>query len=470
MEGSTIAAIATPDGFGGVGIIKVSGPKALGIAVSVFRPGRCDPDSGAGLPAVAPESLVSWRLYYGHIIDPRDSRIIDEVILAVMKAPNSYTREDVVEIQAHSGPRVLYSILDLLISRGARPAQPGEFTRRAFLNGRIDLTQAEAVADLINATSDAAVDMAVSQVSGGLKSFFDPVRDSLLSVLGFIEAAIDFPDAVGEEIDTNGLISILSDRVLEPAGELIESYNAGRFLREGVKAVIAGGPNVGKSSLMNRLINRERAIVTDIPGTTRDCIEASLRAGGANVVLTDTAGLRDDPEPIERLGIEKTHEYINCADIVLLVVDICRGAGSQDLLLYRRLPRGRKIVVINKSDLSDCHEDFELPSEFKESPLVYVSALTGEGVDLLITEIANMVSEPGTFPTPGFVPNWRQKTQLDRMHRSVIRAVEALGQGLSPELISIDLREAISAVDEITGRFVAPEVLDRIFSNYCIGK
>ncbi|MFO7931694.1 MAG: tRNA uridine-5-carboxymethylaminomethyl(34) synthesis GTPase MnmE [Thermodesulfobacteriota bacterium] len=469
MQASTIAAIATPDGFGGVGIIKISGPEAISLAARVFRHGQSRGSSGTSFCA-GKEEFSSWRLYFGHIVDPETSRIIDEVILAVMRAPHSYTREDVVEVQAHAGPKVLYSILELLIALGARPAQPGEFTRRAFINGRIDLTQAEAVADLINASSDAAVDMAVSQVSGGLRSVIEPVRDAVISALGRIEAAIDFPDAVEDEINTPGLINALSEEVLEPAGELIGSYDAGRFLREGLKAVIAGGPNVGKSSLMNRLVNRERAIVTDIPGTTRDCIEASLRAGGVSVVLADTAGLRDDPEPIERLGIEKTLEYIGSADIVLFVVDVCAGLGCSDLNLYSQLPEGRKIVVINKSDLAGCLETFEFPSAWEDSPRVYVSALTGEGIDRLISELADMATGSSDFARPGFVPNWRQKTQLDRLHRAVSGAVSGLRHQRSPELISIDLREALSALDEITGRYVEPDVLDRIFSTYCIGK
>lgn len=470
MQASTIAAIATPDGFGGVGIIKISGPEAISLAARVFRHGR-NRGSSNGPFSAAIEEFASWRLYLGHIVDPATSRIIDEVLLAVMRAPRSYTREDVVEIQAHAGPKVLYSILEILISLGARPAQPGEFTRRAFINGRIDLTQAEAVADLINAASDAAVDMAVSQVSGGLRSVIDPVRDAVVSALGSIEAAIDFPDAVDDaEIDTRGLIDTLYERVLEPAGKLIDSYDSGRFIREGVKAVIAGGPNVGKSSLMNRLVNRDRAIVTDIPGTTRDCIEASLRAGGVSVVLADTAGLRDDPEPIERLGIEKTLEYIDSADIILFVVDVCAGVGHSDLNLYSQLPEGRKIVVVNKSDLTDCLDGFEFPSAWDDSPRVYVSALTGEGLDRLILELADMASGSSDIARPEFVPNWRQKTQLDRLHRAVSGAVSGLKLGSSPEFISIDLREALSALDEITGRYVEPDVLDSIFSTYCIGK
>ncbi|MCF8111014.1 MAG: tRNA uridine-5-carboxymethylaminomethyl(34) synthesis GTPase MnmE [Desulfobacteraceae bacterium] len=471
MHRSTIAAIATPEGFGGVGVIKVSGPDALFVVSSVFAHGPPDPDR-AGSPdaAAKPDSFLSWRLYYGYIFDPEAGRVIDEVILAVMKAPRTYTREDVVEIQAHAGPRVLHSILDLLIARGIRPAQPGEFTRRAFLNGRIDLTRAEAVADLVNATSDAAVDMAVSQISGGLASVLGKVREALVSVLSSVEATIDFPEAAGDEIDTGALVQALYENVRQPVDELIKAYEAGHFLRDGVKVVIAGSPNVGKSSLMNCMVNKERAIVTDIPGTTRDCIEASLAVRGSPVVLVDTAGLRPDPDAVESLGIEKARQYIDSADIILFVVDIRAAVSSEELRIFDELPLAGKIIVVNKTDLPVHQRRFELPSQWSGFPCVYVSALYGDGISELIDVIADMASNAAYVAKPGFVPNWRQKVQLDRLLRAVSGAASGLGRDQSLELVSIDLREALFAVDEISGRYVSADILDRIFSSYCIGK
>ncbi len=471
MDRSTIAAVATPEGIGGIGIIKVSGPKAMDLADAVFRRGPgSDDGNGNGSPGLFSGEFQSWRMYFGRICEPATGRILDEVVLAVMRAPHSYTREDVVEIQAHAGPKVLQNILDLLISQGARPADPGEFTRRAFVNGRIDLTQAEAVADLINATSDAAVDMAVSQISGGLRSYLESIRQALLSVLTTLEAAIDFPDAVDEDIDTGVQIGILQDAVLDPVRDLIQGYEAGHFLRDGLQAVIAGGPNVGKSSLMNRLVNRNRAIVTEMPGTTRDCIEAALINRGVPVVLADTAGLREDPDPVERLGIEMTREYLESADIVLFVVDAGCPARPEDLRLFAGLGDKRVILVVNKSDLADPDRRFELPVQWAQVPCVHVSALYGTGIDELKDRIADISLYSKYPPNRRFIPNWRQKTLLDQVYRAVSDAVSGFtGQGAF-ELMSIDLREALTCLDEITGHYAAPDVLDRIFSQHCIGK
>lgn len=470
MDRSTIAAIATPEGYGGIGVIKVSGPDALPVISSVFRRDPAGSRSHTG-DDKAPEIFESWRLYFGHIIDPDTSRVFDEVILAVMRAPHSYTREDVVEIQAHAGPRVLYNILELLFAKGLRPAGPGEFTRRAFLNGRIDLTQAEAVADLINADSDAALDMALNQMAGGLKSYMDSVRGALVSALAEIEAVIDFPDAVDDEINSDELIARISREALHPVEELLNAYDSGRFLREGLRAVIIGGPNVGKSSLLNRLVEKDRAIVTDIPGTTRDCIEAMLTAGGIPVVLADTAGLREDPDQVERLGIEKTRQYLQSADFVLFVVDAGLPLRRQDRELFEQLSGKRVIVVINKTDLPEQSKRFELPPAWQDSvPCISVSALEGTGVTELVNEMACLVSGSASYYGQGFVPNWRQKVLLDRLYSAVSDAVSSISGGSGYELISVDLREALLTVDEITGQYVQADVLDRIFSRHCVGK
>ncbi|MFP3981764.1 MAG: tRNA uridine-5-carboxymethylaminomethyl(34) synthesis GTPase MnmE [Desulfobacterales bacterium] len=471
MDRSTIAAIATPEGVGGIGIVRISGPKALDLANAVFRPATGAVEGNGSTSCSRPScEFRSWRMYFGHICEPVAGRVLDEVVLAVMRAPRSYTREDVVEIQAHAGPKVLQDILDLLISQGARPADPGEFTRRAFVNGRIDLTQAEAVADLINATSDAAVDMAVSQISGGLSSYLESVRQALLSVLTTLEAVIDFPEAVDEDIDMETQIGILQSEVMDPIRDLIQSYEAGHFLRDGLQAVIVGGPNVGKSSLMNCLVNRNRAIVTEIPGTTRDCIEADLINRGVPVILADTAGLREDPDPVERLGIEKTREYLESADIVLFVVDAGCPARPEDLRLFAGLGDKRVILVVNKTDLAGAERRFELPAQWARVPCVHVSALYGTGIDELKDRIADLSHYSKDPPNRRFIPNWRQKTLLDQVYRAVSDAASGLRDPGSFELVSIDLREALSRVAEITGHYAAPDVLDRIFSQYCVGK
>ncbi|MBS0014258.1 MAG: tRNA uridine-5-carboxymethylaminomethyl(34) synthesis GTPase MnmE, partial [Desulfobacterales bacterium] len=411
MDSSTIAAVATPEGTGGIGIIRVSGPEAIAAVTALFRrtpfgqkPSGSDADAGEG--------FKSWRMYLGHILDPHSGAIIDEVILVVMRAPHSYTREDVAEIQAHGGSRVIEKILNLLISTGIRPAQPGEFTRRAFINGRMDLTQAEAVADLINARSDASLDMAVSQMTGQLSNVVSSLRKSLVSVLGTLEAAIDFPEAAGDGIDASGQSLRLSTEVFQQVNQLREAYESGRFLRQGLQAVIIGRPNVGKSSLMNCLLNQQRAIVTEIAGTTRDCIEASLTTRGVSVVVADTAGLRKDPDPIERLGIEKTREYMASADIVLHVLDFSRSLDDEDLAINEQLKDKPVVLVINKDDLADHEKVLQLPPAMQEVPGIAVSALQGTGIDALKQRIADLVFSSVARAGYGFIPNWRQKCRL----------------------------------------------------------
>ncbi|MCF8028718.1 MAG: tRNA uridine-5-carboxymethylaminomethyl(34) synthesis GTPase MnmE [Desulfobacteraceae bacterium] len=469
MDSSTIAAVATPEGNGGIGIIRVSGPEAIAAVTAVFRrafygqnPSGSDTDAGEG--------FQSWRMYLGHILDPVSGSLIDEVILVVMHAPHSYTREDVVEIQAHGGSRVLEKILNLLISQGIRPAQPGEFTRRAFINGRMDLTQAEAVADLITARSDAALDMAVSQMTGQLSDVVSSIRQSLVSVFGSLEAAIDFPEAAGDEIDDSGQSLRLSREVFQQINQLREAYESGRFLRQGVQTVIIGRPNVGKSSLMNCLLNQQRTIVTEIPGTTRDCIEASLTTRGVSVLVTDTAGLRKDPDPIERLGIEKTREYMASADIVLHVLDFSRPIDDEDVVIYDQLTDKPVVLVINKADLADHEKVLRLPPAMQEAACMEVSALQGTGIEALKQRIADMVLSSVAVSGPGFIPNWRQKCLLDQAAEAVSKVVSGLESRRLPELISIDLQEGLSAIDEISGRHVETDVLDEIFSRYCVGK
>lgn len=470
MDRSTIVAISTPEGFGGIGIVKISGPDAISAAASIFR--RAGSASRVQTAAQGPgnNGFESWRLHFGHVIDPDTCRKIDEAVLAVMRAPHSYTREDVVEIQAHAGPKVLQRILDLLVSRGLRPAEPGEFTRRAFLNGRIDLTQAEAVADLIHARSNAALEMAVSQMSGALSAHLGSVRQELVSVLASIEAAIDFPEAAGDEIDPDPLIRSLQESVAAPLRDMIDAYETGRCLREGIRAAIIGRPNVGKSSLLNRLIGQDRAIVTDIPGTTRDCIEVPFTSRGIAVILADTAGLSEDPDPVERLGIEKARQCMHAADMLLFVADAGRPATPEDIRVIEQLPDRPLLLVINKSDLPEGQKRFRVPPPWEALPRVVVSALCGHGIDTLRETMADMAALVESSENQCLAPNWRQKTLIDRATEAVSRAVTALSGPPDFELAAIDINEALSAVNEITGDHVRPDVLDRIFSRYCVGK
>lgn len=466
---STIAAVATPSGHGGIGIIKVSGPKALPAAGALFCRGAPDPDRPSS--PVTPDALESWRLYHGHIYDRVTDRVYDEVVLAVMRAPHSYTCEDVIEIQAHAGPVLLRAILNLLIDRGIRLAEPGEFTRRAFLNGRIDLTQAEAVMDVIHAQSEAGLDIAIQQLGGAMVSVIGQIRSVLLNSLSEIEALIDFPDTVFEDaFDQQNLIDRLHHSAWQPVVDLIERHEARNFLREGLRVAIVGGPNVGKSSLLNRLLDADRAIVTDVPGTTRDLIEASFFARGTPVVLADTAGLRSDPEPVEQIGIDKARQYAEKADLVLFVVDVGRSAQGSDLAFFEELGAQPKILVMNKSDLPAAQQRFEVPENWQAVTRLAVSALYGTGLEPLKDSIGNMADEMAGQSEDRLVPNLRHKARLKRSEENIISALQRLSENSGMELAAIDLREAYEALGEITGEHIAPDVLDQIFQHYCVGK
>lgn len=464
MDNSTIAAISTPAGSGGIGIIKISGPKAIDIALTVFKPKS---------PRKISEKtrfLKSRRLYYGHVVDADSDRIIDEALFVIMRAPCSYTAEDVVEIQSHAGTLVLKSILKTLTHKGARLAEPGEFTKRAFLNGRIDLTQAEAVIDIINARSASAIDMAMAQLSGELKQIIESLRSEIIEILSFIDASIDFPDDVDDTIDVDGLVKRIDKNLIFKIKNLIQHYETENFLREGLKVVIVGGPNVGKSSLMNRLINKERSIVTDIPGTTRDFIEDSFITKGVPIIVTDTAGMHDDPDPVERIGIDKAWEYISTADIILFTVDAGKSVQPNDVTLYEKFRDKKTIIVINKTDLPEEKICFTLPSEWTEVQRIETSALYNQGIDDLKDLIAKIAFKSVLDIRQKIIPNLRQKNALEKAFASLTAAVKGLRLSSLFELISIDLRSALDSLSEITGNTVNPDILDTIFSRFCIGK
>jgi tRNA modification GTPase len=340
MNVSTIAAISTPPGQGGIGIIRLSGPRAMDIALSVFRFQRRIPvERDAGNPSLQGSVFypANRRVYHGHIVDPADERALDEVLFFVLRAPHSYTAEDTVEIQTHASPIVMHSILDLLLTAGAELAEPGEFTKRAYLNGRIDLTQAEAVADLISARSRSALNAAMAHMSGQLKEIVDHLKKNLFEILVLMEAAIDFPDDVGDIASPLDIADRLENGILPDLHALVKAHGERNFLRDGLKVAIIGGPNVGKSSLFNRLLERDRAIVSEAPGTTRDFIEDSFVIQGFPVVLTDTAGIRENPGTIERAGIEKSWQTIAASDMVLYVVDAGSPVTSADLECFSRM-------------------------------------------------------------------------------------------------------------------------------------
>lgn len=475
MENSTIAAIATPNGRGGIGIIKISGSKALSIAANIFSPASSDATNISGRPRsdhkLTADELKSHRLYYGGILDPGSGRILDEVLLSVMKGPRSYTREDVVEINAHGGQVAVNAILELVLRQGAQLAEPGEFTKRAFLNGRIDLTQAEAVIDIINARTDKSLLMAAAQAQGTLSKPVSEIRQRLVDLLTRTEAGIDFPDDVGEIIDPLTVGREIEDGIIAPLEGLIQQHADGNVLRDGLKVAVVGRPNVGKSSLLNRLVKKERVIVTAVPGTTRDTIEEAFNINGFPIVIVDTAGLHQTDDPIEIMGIEKTVENVNNADLVLLMVKAHHALTEADRNIFERFGSKPKIIVINKIDLVDNQDNIELPAKWDACNFVRVSALYDRGMGQLKKLIAATAfgESPVDFDT-GIVPNLRHKVLLDQSLEGVLAISHELNNGTPLELIAIQLQDSIDALGQILGATVKVDVLDQIFSRFCIGK
>lgn len=450
----TIAAISTPVGEGGIGIIRVSGPAALPIAQNIFRA------KGNG-------GLKSHRFSYGTVVHPATGDVLDETMLVYMKAPNSYTREDVVEIQCHGGTLVVSRILSLVIEAGARLAQPGEFTKRAFLNGRIDLVQAEAIMDVISSRTEASLTLAQHQREGLLSQRISAIQEAILYSLAYVEALIDFPEEdldVAVERDVQGRVA----PALAELKGLIDGFEEGKVLRDGVSVVLAGRPNVGKSSLLNTLLKEKRAIVTAVPGTTRDVIEEVVNINGLPVKLLDTAGIRHSEDQVEQEGVRLSLERIPRADLVLFVIDSSAPFTDDDRIILDAIGSKSCIVVRNKSDLpSLC----ELPDAVA-APVVAISTLTGAGVPELRETLHDTFVHGKAVDSREYVAisHARHRDALVKAQRSLQRFADNLAAGVNMELLPIDLRDALDAVGEVTGATTADDVLDRIFSSFCIGK
>ncbi len=475
MERSTIAAIATPAGRGGIGIVKISGPAAIKIASAVFSPSGSLTDND-GLASKFDTSCGdkkprSHSLLHGHIIDPKTRLVLDEVLLGVMKAPKTHTREDVVEINAHAGGVVLSAILDLVLQNGARMARPGEFTKRAYLNGRIDLTQAEAVIDLINARTEKELQIVKRHLDGEMGQAVETLRRQLRDILVEIEAEIDFPEERGDEFGFEKEKEVLQKEVINKLTNLIDRYHRAQIYREGLRIVIIGKPNVGKSSLMNRLLQRDRVIVTPMPGTTRDSIEETINLNGIPVILTDTAGLHDTEDPIELLGIKKVHEYLEKAELLLFVVDLSETLTKQDLGIYRKIKHKAIILVQNKADLVPADFDLDIPQAWKLSHTIRTSALYNQGLEQLRNAIEQKGLREGQIDlTDQVIPNLRHLNILEKCLSAAMSAHKGFDAQLSSELIAIEIKEALNVLGEISGTTVTDEVLDQIFSRFCVGK
>lgn len=456
MVEDTIAAIATPLGGGGLAVIRLSGPEALALA------GRCFVPMGKG--ALAPPAAPTHTLHFGRIL--RDGKTVDEVMLAVMRAPRTFTREDVVEITCHGGLLPAKLILDTLLAGGARSAEPGEFTRRAFLNGRIDLAQAEAVADLIHSRTELALQAAQEQLVGKLSRRINQLRDELLKALAHVEAHIDFPD---EDIapDTQEQLVGRLERGAAFIDELLRTANEGQILRRGIRAAIMGRPNAGKSSLLNQLLGRQRAIISAIPGTTRDTIEETANIRGLPVVFIDTAGLREGRDEIEVEGIRRSHQTLAEAEFMLHVFDNAEPATEADGRYLAEFTGKKRILVRNKIDLP---ARFQFPAGLT-SPVVDVCCLTGQGMEALKDAIRELAwSGEIKAEMLEVMINSRHQDALMRARAAAGRSLEALRSGQTLELVALDLRIAVNAVGEVVGKTTTEDLLDTIFSQFCIGK
>jgi len=455
----TIAAIATPIGTGGIGIIKMSGPEAWAVGRHLFH------FSGS------PKTIQSHHLYHGHIIEPGTHKTVDEVLICFMRGPATYTREDVVEINCHSGFAVLDRILELAIRSGARLAEPGEFTRRAFLNGRIDLTQAEAVLDVVSSKTRRSLHLASEHLKGGLQTIITEMRSHLLDSLAMVEAAIDFPEEDLELLAEADLAARVRNQVKEPITRLLGDYEDGRILREGLSVIIAGKPNVGKSSLLNNLLRSNRALVTPVPGTTRDVIEESLSLRGIPLRLVDTAGLRQAEDLVEKLGMEFTRERLSQADLVLFVLDRSSSLTSEDLQIFNDINSKPRVVVLNKIDL-DPHPDFATISDrLPAETVVEISALHGDGMEHLKDAVFHTIlGRRLDTETSVVAPNLRHKLCLERALEAVNRALHLLDNHSSAELIALEVQEGLAHLGEIIGLTTTEDLLDQIFSQFCIGK
>ncbi|MDX1765047.1 MAG: tRNA uridine-5-carboxymethylaminomethyl(34) synthesis GTPase MnmE, partial [bacterium] len=454
----TICSISTPPGMGGIGIVRMSGPRAVAIAGELF-----DHPRGKDLGGER-----GYSIRHGRLVEPATGADVDEVLLTVMRAPRTYTREDVVEINCHSGPVILRKILHLLTAHGARLAEPGEFTRRAFLNGRIDLAQAESVMSLISAKTDTALRAALRHLGGELTAKIEGIKARVVHLLSEVEAAIDFPD---EELDLIKPHQVLREagEVMDELAKLIRSWEEGKVLAEGVAAAIVGKANVGKSSLLNRLLMEDRAIVTPIPGTTRDVIEAMVNINGIPLRILDTAGIRASLDPVEQEGIRRSRESIEKADLVIMVVDGAQPPDDEDLAIARLLEGKETILVLNKHDLLREKEDAKWSKEniydiIRPKKRVITSMTVDKDVDVLKKAISDVVLRGrGGFSESLIVTSVRHGQALTSAREAMARVCGAAKEGLSEEFLSVDLRGALFALGEITGETTTEEILDEIF-------
>ena len=467
MKTSTIAAISTPLGPGGIGIIRISGPEARDILNRIFIPAQKKPSCQKG--DVFP--FCSHRVYYGKIFDANKGSLIDEALAIYMKAPKSFTREDVVELQSHSGFVVLNRILSTVIDYGAELAEAGEFTKRAFLNGRIDLSQAEAVIDMINAPCEAAVYMASQQMVGTLKKSVEEIRARIIALRAQLEVELEFSEENENQTDLRPMLETIRSEILPKITKLIQNHKDAAIYRDGVLLSIAGLPNVGKSSLLNQLVQKETAIVSEVPGTTRDVLREYLTIRGVPIVLCDTAGLHDSPDPIECLGIQRARKQIQQSDIILFVIDASRELLEEEKRLIASLRTKRTYFLINKIDISDKNRTQELKDMFPQKRVLQISAKTGEGIDQLKELLLKGIVESDVIWKADIgMPNLRQRKLLEKGNEKIRRCEKDLTKGNLLDQVSEQMKDAVDTLGDICGKREREDLYDTIFSQFCIGK
>lgn len=454
----TIAAISSAAGNSGIGIIRVSGDEAIEVVDKIFRPANKNKKLA---------NVESHTVHYGHIMD--GDKTLDQVLVIVMKNPHSYTGEDTVEIDCHGGMLILKKVLDLVLKNGARTAEPGEFTKRAFLNGRIDLSQAEAVMDLINSKNDFALNSSIEQLKGGVSDAIKDIRKDIIYHIAYIESALDDPEHISLDGYDEEITEMLNENI-NKISKLVNSFDNGRIMKEGIKTVILGKPNAGKSSLLNLMLGEDRAIVTDIEGTTRDTLEENINFNGLSLKIIDTAGIRDTEDLVERIGVNKAREIAKEGDLIIYVVDGSRELDDNDREIIKLINDKQAIILVNKSDMDTVINIDELKKDSNRDVILF-SAKNGEGMDQLEEEIRNMFySGKVTYNDQVYITNARHKEALENALESLKQVKNSVDAGMPEDFYSIDLMDAYTDLGLIIGESVEDDLVNEIFSKFCMGK
>lgn len=460
MIEDTIAAISTPPGTGGIGIIRVSGKDVFSIVNPIFK-GKKNQDLA---------KVKTHTIHYGHIIDKDKIKVIDEVLVMVMKSPNTYTKEDIIEINCHGGIISVRKVLEQVLKMGARLAEPGEFTKRAFLNGRIDLSQAEAVIDIIEAKTDKSLITAINQLEGSISYRINEIRDELLEIMAHIEAAIDYPEYDIEELGYDRIRKKIKS-IRENIRHLLETAESGKILRDGVKTVIVGKPNVGKSSLLNALLREQRAIVTNIPGTTRDIIEEYINISGIPFNIIDTAGIRETEDLVEKIGVNRSKDIIETADLIIIIIDISTSLTEEDIYIMNLIKNKKKLIILNKTDLPTKIDKKEIFNRFAYNEILEISAKNKKDIERVESVLKGMfMSGKINIEESVMITNVRHKDALIKADNSLSDALSTVDMGMPEDCLSIDLTNAYKALGEITGESVQDDLIKKIFSQFCLGK